>query len=244
MSTLLDIDFLRSKLSAEQIDELSLTLRMCLECGGSLQRAIDGEIVCGKCGRVWGFENVNESIPFPEEGGGNSHFEGHWQPGSSLCFLKGVGDPALQNSGRGGLMRVLALAPAHATDLGLRARFMKLITQMEDPPQLRKVLTRISLILDMAGLRENHQIADYAGKLARKIVAFALIAHIPVRKRIGDAIAQHAIKKFQLKVNLNACMLKSKEEDLKFIEWFEEATQKLKPTKAKVKKPRSSLLVK
>lgn len=73
---LISSDFLRSKLSSEQFEELCLALGMCLECGGSLVRA-DGEVVCVKCGMVWGFENVEEAIPFPDEGEARAHFEGH-----------------------------------------------------------------------------------------------------------------------------------------------------------------------
>ncbi|MEM2995593.1 MAG: hypothetical protein QXI91_06245 [Candidatus Bathyarchaeia archaeon] len=64
---LISADFLRRRLSSEQLGELCLALGMCLECGGSLVR-VEGEVVCVKCGMVWGFENVEEAIPFPEEG--------------------------------------------------------------------------------------------------------------------------------------------------------------------------------
>jgi hypothetical protein len=167
-------------------------------------------------------------VPFPE--GEDGHYEDHWQPGSNLCFLKGIGDPALDNNARGkGLMRVLAKAPAKAEDLGIRARLIKVIAQMEDPPQLKRILTRISLLLDMNGMRENHEIANYTGNLARKIVGFAIVANLNIPTRIGDAIVQYANQKFQLKCNNNAQNLKFKEEDIEFVEWFEKATQMLKP---------------
>ncbi|MEM3823330.1 MAG: hypothetical protein QXH87_00170 [Candidatus Bathyarchaeia archaeon] len=72
----------------------------------------------------------------------DSHFEGHWQLGSSLCFLKGLGDPVLENNGGKGLMRVLAMAPSGGEDLGLRARRIKIMAQLEDPPQLRRVFVQ------------------------------------------------------------------------------------------------------
>ncbi|MBS7621009.1 hypothetical protein KEJ32_02690 [Candidatus Bathyarchaeota archaeon] len=174
---LIGVDFLRSRLSHEQLEELCLALGICLECGGNLV-GVDEEVVCVKCGRVWSFENAVEVVPFPEGDGeaADSHFEGHWQPGSSLCFLKGLGDPALENNGGRSLMRVLALAPAQGEDLGLRARRIKVMAQLEDPPQLKRILSRISQLLDRLRLRGNHEIAAYTGNLARKIVAFALIA--------------------------------------------------------------------
>lgn len=228
---LLSIDFLRERLTPEQLEDLSLTIGMCLECGGQLKRS-NGEVVCGECGRVWSVENVDDNVPFPEDE--DPHFEGHWQPGSSLCFLKGLGDPALDNNRREkGLMRILAQAPARAEDLGIRARQIKVMAYLEDPQQLRRVLNRISLLLDKLGHRENHEMADYVGNLARKIVAFALTANINVPTRIADAIVHHATRKFQLKQDGNGQTLKFKEEDLQFVEWFEEATHRLKLKEAK-----------
>jgi hypothetical protein len=78
-------------------------------------------------------------------------------------------------------------------------------------------------------MRENHEIANYTGNLARKIVSFAITANLNIPTRIGDAIVQYAIQKFQLKCNNDAQNLKFKEEDIKFVEWFEKATQILKP---------------
>ncbi|MDW8022958.1 MAG: TFIIB-type zinc ribbon-containing protein [Nitrososphaerota archaeon] len=218
---------MRRRLSSEEFEELCLALGMCLECGGSLVRA-EGEVVCVKCGRVWGEENVDENIPFPDEGGTGAHFEGHWQPGSSLCFLKGLGDPALENNGGKGLMRILALSPAEGEDLGLRARQIKVMAQMEDPPQLRRILTRVSLLLDKFGMRGNHEIADYMGNLARKIVAFCLIAQLRISTRLADAIVKHALEKLQTKAPSEAETLSYKSEELEFVAWFEEATQKFK----------------
>ncbi|MEM3703948.1 MAG: zinc ribbon domain-containing protein [Candidatus Bathyarchaeia archaeon] len=228
MEAFVSLDFLRNRLPFDLLEELSIILGFCFECGSSL-RNVGGEIVCEKCGRVWGYDNVNESVPFPEGEDGESRFEGHWQPSNSLCFLKGLGDPALENNGHGrGLMRVLALAPARSEDLGLRARRIKVIAQMEDPPQLRRILSRVSHLLDKLGFRENYEVASYAGNLARKVVAFAVIAHIQVRTRLADAIVKHVLEKFQLKIGPNEQVLSFKDEDLRFVEWFENAIQKFK----------------
>ncbi|MEM3579612.1 MAG: hypothetical protein QXL54_05275 [Candidatus Bathyarchaeia archaeon] len=183
-----------------------------------------------KCGMVWSDENVSWAVPFPEGEceGLNGHFEGHWQPGSSLCFLKGLGDPVLENNGGKGLMRVLAKAPNGGEDLGLRARRIKIMAQMEDPPQLRRILSRISQLLDKLGFRGNHEIAAYTGNLARKIVAFALAARLKVPTGWADAIVKHALNKLQLNMDSQNQALSAKDEDLHFVEWFEEATQKFK----------------
>lgn len=113
--TLLSLNFLKARLSSEQQAELAVALGICLECGGKLCRMADGENVCTKCGLVWSSsENLAQNIPFPEEQR-EKDFEGHWQPPNALGFLKSLGDPALENSSRGGkaLMRVLALSQRH-----------------------------------------------------------------------------------------------------------------------------------
>jgi hypothetical protein len=83
-----------------------------------------------------GFENTAHHVPFPEyEEAGNvedSHFESHWQPGNTLAFLKGLGDPVLANGKSKALMRVLAKSPNGAADLGLRARNVKTLVKWED----------------------------------------------------------------------------------------------------------------
>jgi len=222
------LEFLRSRVPADLLDDLALLLGFCFDCGGSL-RVVGGEVFCEKCGRVWGVENVDWSVPFPEDGGGvDVRFEGHWQPGSSLAFLKGIGDPALDHCRGKGLMRVLAKAPSGSEDLGIRARMIKLIAQAEDPPKLRRILSRISQLLDKLGFRGSHELADYTGNLARKIVAFALVAHIQVPTSMADAIVRHALRKFQPKTKIDGQTLNAKDEDLKFVEWFEESIQKFK----------------
>ena len=86
----LSFDFIRDRLSREQLEDLAVSLGLCLECGGSLV-VRDGEVVCSRCGLVWSVENVAESLPFPEDGeddGAVKCFEGHWQPGNTLAFLQ------------------------------------------------------------------------------------------------------------------------------------------------------------
>jgi len=105
---------------------------------------------------------------------------------------------------------------------------IKLIAQAEDPPQLRRILSRSSQLLDELGFRGSHELANYTGNLARKIVAFALIAHIQVSTRMADAIVKHALQRLQLKPDIDGQTLNAKDEDLKFVEWFEESMQKFK----------------
>jgi len=77
---------------------------------------------------------------------------------------------------------------------------VKSLVEWEDPPQLRKVLSRISLLLTQTGQRDNWLLADYTGNLARKIVAFKLLTGQMVRAKVGDAVVVYAVEKFGLKV--------------------------------------------
>ena len=231
-ANLLSFDFIRGRLSPEQLADLAVSLGICLECGGNLV-VRDYELVCSQCGVVWSVENTADCVPFPEyeeavnvEG---SHFEGHWQPGNTLAFLKGLGDPALANSRGRALMRVLAKSPNGAIDLGLRARQVKTLVEWEDPPQLRRVLSRISLLLAQMGQRNNWLLANYTGNQARKIVAFKLLTKQPVSYKLGDAIIAHTIEKFSLKTD--PPNLKVETEDLQLIRQLENIAQKPKRPK-------------
>jgi len=100
--------------------------------------------------------------------------------------------------------------------------------QAEDPPQLRRILSRISQILDKLGFRGNYEIAAYAGNLARKIVAFALAARLSIPSTWADAIVQHTLNKLQLKIASSDNILRFRDEDLQFVEWFDNAVKKFK----------------
>jgi len=176
--------------------------------------------VCTKCGIVWSGESFSQDVPFPESYD-STDYEGHWQPGNTLAFLKGLGDPALANGKGKALMRVLAKSVNRAENLGLRAQYIKTLVEWEDPPQLRRVLSRISLLLAQMGQRENWQLADYTGKLARKIVAFKITAKQKVTSRLGDAIVAYAMEKFGLKPAAPD-LKEANPEDLKIIKLFEQ----------------------
>jgi len=177
---------------------------------------------------VWSREDFSHAIPFPESSD-DRDYEGHWQPGNTLAFLKGLGDPALANGKGKALMRVLAKSVNRADNLGLRARYIKTLVEWEDPPQLRRVLSRISLLLTQMGQRENWQLANYTGNLARKIVAFKLLTKQPISYKLGDAITAHTIEKLGLKTA--ASDLKVENEDLQLIQQLENITQKPKRPK-------------
>ena len=232
MACLVGLDFIRSRLSGELLEVLALSLETCLCCGGKLVSR-DGEVVCSHCGLVWSVENSTDYVPFPEhessDGGEGSRFEGHWQPGNTLAFLKGLGDPTLANSrGKGkALMRVLAKSPNGAEDLGLRARYVKTLVEWEDPPQLRKVLSRISLLLTQMGQRENWLLADFTGNLARKTVAFKLLTCQTVNANVGDAVVAYAAEKFGLKVKPQG--LEAEADDLELVRMLDKFKDKPKP---------------
>jgi len=239
MACLVGLDFIRSRLSGELLEVLALSLELCLSCGGKLVSR-DGEVVCSRCGLVWSVENSADYVPFPEHessDGEGTHFEGHWQPGNTLAFLKGLGDPALANSrGKGkALMRILAKSPNGAADLGLRARQVKSMVEWEDPPQLRRVLSRISLLLTQMGQRENWLLADYVGNLARKIVAFKLLTGQMVKANVGDAVVAYAVEKFGLKVKPQG--LEADADDLELVRMLDKLKERRNPHAKKVELP-------
>jgi len=43
---------------------------------------------------------------------------------------------------------------------------------------------------------------------------------------MADATVKHALQKLQLKPNIDELTLDAKDEDLQFVEWFEESIQK------------------
>ena len=62
-ANLLSFDFIRGRLSPEQLEDLAVSLGICLECGGNLV-VRDCEVVCSRCGMVWGLENTADYVPF------------------------------------------------------------------------------------------------------------------------------------------------------------------------------------
>ena len=69
------------------------------------------------------------------------------------------------------------------------------------------------------GQRENWLLADYAGKLARKLVAFKIISKQPISYRLGDTVAAYTLKKFNMKPDFSK--LKISIEDLHLITQLE-----------------------
>jgi hypothetical protein len=45
---------------------------------------------------------------------------------------------------------------------------------------------------------------------------------------MADAIVKHTLQKLQLKSNIDGQTLDAKDEDLHFVEWFEESTKEFK----------------
>jgi len=130
-------------------------------------------------------------------------------------------------------MRILAKSPNGAADLGLRARQVKSMVEWEDPPQLRRVLSRVSLLLAQIGQRENWLLADYVGNLARKIVAFKLLTGQMVKANVGDAVAAYATEKFGLKVKPQG--LEADADDLELVRMLDKLKDKRNPHAKKVK---------
>jgi hypothetical protein len=65
---------------------------------------------------------------------------------------------------------------------------------------------------------------DYAGRLARKLVAFKIITRQPISYRLGNTVAACTLKKFNIKPDFSK--LKPNIEDIHLITQLEKQPQK------------------
>ncbi|MEM2512709.1 MAG: hypothetical protein QXU81_00090 [Candidatus Bathyarchaeia archaeon] len=221
----ISLDFLREHLSRDQQTDIALALEMCLECGGGLRRLGDGEVVCERCGVVWceNEESLESRIPFPEfdDAAEKGHYEMHWQPECNLAFEKGLGT-SLDD-------RMLTKILTHANNETLmitRLFATKSRANNHDPPQLRRLLTRISILLDRNGLRNNHVVADYAGRVMRKLYSMSKAIGVRLPISMADAVVAYTFHKFKIK-NYNITSLNLRIKDLAFIKWYIQLTKEL-----------------
>ncbi|MEM3622781.1 MAG: hypothetical protein QXR76_03305 [Candidatus Bathyarchaeia archaeon] len=146
----------------------------CVQCGGPIQRR-KHELVCMECGLVQG-EAVSMVHRLP--------MDVTYQPTNLLVFGKGLGDTLDHN----GLLRVLAKAPNGTKDLGLRARFIRILTQMVEPPPLKKALEHASKTLSLLKFDQDHLVSNDVGALIRKCFAWAFLT----RQQISQKQLAHA----------------------------------------------------
>lgn len=155
----------------------------CVQCGGPIQRR-DHELVCMECGLVQG-EAVSMVHRLP--------MDVTYQPTNLLVFGKGLGGTLDHNS----LLRVLAKSPNGTKDLGLRARFIRILTQTVEPPPLKKALEIASKTLTRLKFNENHLISNDVGALLRKLMAFCIIAKLDITpKQAADACIYYVLRKY------------------------------------------------
>jgi len=187
----LAFDFLKRILSRETLQALAVEVGVCLECGGDLRKAGDGEVVCKHCGLVWNGQLVErDRIPMTESAVENGHAENCWSPERSLAFGKSLGGTLPPR----GLYKVLAKAPAGSKDLGLRARQISFMLCYEEPPQLRKALQFASKRISEMKLDRIYPFVNDVGSLLRKVMAYLIIAKANyVTSHVVDAVLYYTI---------------------------------------------------
>lgn len=174
VSQSLDLKFLRTHASKETLQILATEIKTCLECGNKIEER-DGELVCTRCGIVWGngfFEN--NKIPF-EERNQRRGFEGHWSPPNQLAFNKGMGTN--QFISRGSFCRIIA--PVNKKDLGVRAIQLRNLTSKVEHPWIVRLLYCGSQICKQFGLHTKDvdciRFSDQYGKVLRSLGAFMIM---------------------------------------------------------------------
>jgi hypothetical protein len=142
----------------------------------------DGELACKFCGEVKQSFNMIPQLPMDVT----------YQPSSSICFGKALGNTLNYY----GLLRVLAKGPGGRSDLGIRARQIKLITMQTEPPQLHKSLNIASAKLILLGFEENHVVSNDCGNLLRKLFAFLMLSKMKFQtQELADAALYYTLKK-------------------------------------------------
>ncbi|MEM1590313.1 MAG: TFIIB-type zinc ribbon-containing protein [Candidatus Bathyarchaeia archaeon] len=222
--TLRFINFLRQRLSWDQQAELAASLGLCLECGGRLKHS-NGEVVCGRCGLVWREGDNDERIPFPEfeDASENGHYEVHWNPGSSLSFHKGLGTHIDSQT----LIQILSRSEKTKVIMPTRILMLKDRINKQESMQTLKILARVSFLLDKFGMRGNHIVAEYAGRLSRKLCLIARMLGVRLPRSIADAIVVYTLRKYGIK-NYETSGLNLKSRDMTFIAWYVTITEKMK----------------
>jgi hypothetical protein len=195
----------------------------CRECGGLL-RVKDHERVCMSCGLVnKTIQNPIHRVPFGQT----------YQPTSLMAFNKALGNTLRFKD----LMRVLAQAPEKGRDLGMRARQIRVITELQEPQRLRKALELASIKLLKIFRKEDHILANEVAGLLRKLVAYLLVAGAQYRTgMLVDAVIYYVLtEKKNLEPNppaiksstgcIRTRVLVLREKDLMLVRWFDESTR-------------------
>lgn len=156
---LVNLETLKRKVSPEIFVEFCRELETCPECFGPLTVSRDDvhEICCRKCGLVVG-EQLSQTHRLPGIGASTSY-----ENTCSLEFNKGLGSHMKKYQ----LYSVLARAPAHTKDLGLRAIAMrKEMTNLK--PQIKNMLfwgSKLCKRYHLGGTdRKSIQFADGLGR--------------------------------------------------------------------------------
>lgn len=146
----------------------TLADKTCSECGSFDLRQIGNEIFCMKCGVV---NNIHLTPQYlaPDYALG---MQG--SPTTHLAFGKDLGHTlgaARQFRYAYDSSKVLAKAPAGVEDIGLRVRHMRVMSSLNEPPVIHRMLEVGSALCREFGMEGDYALlfADHLGKLLRNV---------------------------------------------------------------------------
>lgn len=156
--------------------------RTCPECGGIIIKA-DNEKVCKQCG----FTSNNQISWVPEFDQTNSG-----SPSASIALGRSLGDTLQGND----LYKVLSKGPAGNQDVGLRARFIRILVSTSEHPIIKKMLEissrRMREWFNDETENTSRTFAEYFANRIRYIGSFLILGkctHVPLAAIVDSTFA-------------------------------------------------------
>jgi len=179
--------------------ELIVDYDLCPDCFEPLIELPTGVKICRKCGGEYndGAQIEFDRIPMPErEEKEKQYFEGSSNPVNALAFHKNLGTQHLIPVKA--ICKILSRKGQDNTDLGLRAKLVKLTVERTEPEALHKALEMASQKLKLLNFGEDLRIGDSCGKIIRKAYAYLVIAHKAGfnSRTLSDACVYFTLRKF------------------------------------------------
>jgi hypothetical protein len=154
--------------------------RICSDCGSFKLRRIGNETVCMSCAVV---QNNGHSLQHFMSDYGE---QAQGSPMTYLAFGKNLGHTlGAAPQSRKDFFEVLAKAPGGTEDIGLRVRFMKVMSSLNEPAAIHRMIEVGSSLCREFCMEGDDALlfADHLGKLLRKVGTAAIL-----QKSNGEAL--------------------------------------------------------
>lgn len=190
--------------------------KLCPVCGSRDLRQVDDFVVCMSC-----------AYEQPCSDFSSSSFLFSDNPGSNLAFGRGLGTVF----SRRGLFRILAKAPAETKNIGLRRRYMNIMSSQNEPHEMHRMLEVGSDLCREFGIGDE-DFVDYLGKVLQRVCFAALL-----QKTLGESLQ---MKKLAVVVFVYVWQLRERDrglrKEIEFEPYFPGKRDLLKSNKYKVDK--------